>query len=205
MKELLEKGARLNPSLFENKEESLLMKAAQYQQKEIVYNLLQLGAKVYLRGSQKEELFKSYKRANEYQKMTELILSYGSLLKKKQEKKEWALMHQLVIGSIGEKEIFKVLTQYPLLSMEVKNEEGKGILEEAIENNDQNLASRALSFGVSLNGKTKEGQALLEKAVQKNRVWFLKLFEMDFGRKFFLKIDFNLYLSGVKSLARVIL
>lgn len=179
LKELLEKGARLNPSFFENKEESLLMKAAQYQQKEIVYNLLQLGAKVYLKGSQKEELFKSYKRANEYQKMTELVLSYGSLLKKKKEKKEWALMHQLVSGSIGEKEIFKFLNQYPLLSMGAQNEEGKGILEEAIDNNDQNLASRALSFGVSLNGKTKEGKTFLEEALYKDRVWFFKLFNEE--------------------------
>ncbi|MBO7244489.1 MAG: ankyrin repeat domain-containing protein, partial [Alphaproteobacteria bacterium] len=179
LEELLEKGARLNPSLFENKEESLLMYAAQYQQEEIVYKLLQRGAKVYLRGSQKEELFKSYKRANEYQKMTELVLSYGSLLKKKKEKKEWALMHQLVSGSIGEKEIFKFLNQYPLLSMEAQNEEGQGILEEAIENNDQNLASRALSFGVSLNGKTKEGKTFLEEALYKDRVWFFKLFNEE--------------------------
>lgn len=179
LEELLEKGARLNPSFFENKEESLLMYAAQYQHKDIVYKLLQRGAKVYLSGSQKKAIFKSYKKANDYPKMVELVLSYGGLLKKKKDKEEWALAHRLLRGSIGEKEVFKFLNQYPLLSMEVKNEEGKGILEEAIENNDMNLARSALLFGVSLQGKTKEGKTFLEEALYQYRLWFFKLFSNE--------------------------
>ena len=179
LEELLEKGARLNPLLFENKEQSLLIQAAQYQHKDIVYRLLQRGAKVFLKERKKEALLKSYKQSNDYQKMTDLLLLYASLLLKKNEKKESDLAHRLINGSYIKKDVVNLLNKHPLLSMEIKNEKGQGIFEEAIDNNDGNLASTALSFGVSLTGKTKEGKSLLEAAVQKDRHWFLKLFEQE--------------------------
>ena len=177
LKELLKKGAKINPLFFENKEQTLLMAAAKGKQAKVVEFLLQQGAKAYFDGWQSEFMYKAHQKRNDYQKMTEILFEYGDLVALKEEKKESKLVHKLIYEISGFSDVFDVLKKNPLLSLDVKNEHGYSFLEEALITDDRFYATRALWFGASLQYQTKEGISLLEKAIMQDKDWFLDCYE----------------------------
>ncbi|MBO7244671.1 MAG: ankyrin repeat domain-containing protein [Alphaproteobacteria bacterium] len=176
LEELFQKGASLNPSFFENKENSLLMTAAKFKHKEMVINLLKKGAKAFFSGIKNEAVFMAYKKENDYEKMADFLLEYASFRLKKDQDEELDFAHYLTNAPRGLPDVFKCLKARPLFSIDAKDENGKSIMEEAILRDNMNMGARACLFGASLSQTVQDGRSLLEWALVHDRDWLLQDF-----------------------------